>query len=231
MASPIQIVLNPENYEEARETGGGGGRRDFFAHRDAEFRAHRATLVGQIETIAEALSAQSQVQGDVGYAKVILRRSAWAKSHRPMAALFRPDRTPLVGGGDLGVMLVEVRPHTLRRVATEMANAEVHTTMRFNEHKQKEEPHPSTRKSETGAIDRIELYGPGDRRTFSLKEGLDWLANPATGGAYQVELFDVLPARADWDRLDPGRRRLVESFIAGFNSFERGLSVVSPDVV
>lgn len=25
MASPIQIVLNPENYEEAREAGGGGG--------------------------------------------------------------------------------------------------------------------------------------------------------------------------------------------------------------
>lgn len=29
MASPIQIVLNPDNYEEAREAGGGGGRKDF----------------------------------------------------------------------------------------------------------------------------------------------------------------------------------------------------------
>lgn len=41
MASPIQIVLNPENYEEARDAGGGGGRKDFFAHRDAEFTARR----------------------------------------------------------------------------------------------------------------------------------------------------------------------------------------------
>src|SRR3546814_13418972 len=76
MASPIQIVLNPENYEEAREAGGGGGRKDFFAHRDAEFRTHRDALIGQIETISGVLSAQSQ--GDVGYVKVILRREAWA---------------------------------------------------------------------------------------------------------------------------------------------------------
>lgn len=34
MASPVQIILNPENYEEAREAGGGGGRKDFFAHKD-----------------------------------------------------------------------------------------------------------------------------------------------------------------------------------------------------
>ena len=36
MASPIQIVLNPENYEETREAGGGGGRKDFFAHKDRD---------------------------------------------------------------------------------------------------------------------------------------------------------------------------------------------------
>ena len=118
MASPIQIVLNPENYEEAREAGGGGGRKDFFAHRDAEFQAHRASLVAQLETLSGALTAQAQ--GDVGYVKVVLRREAWAKSHRPMAALFRKDRTPIVGGGDLGVMIVEARPNTLREVAVEI---------------------------------------------------------------------------------------------------------------
>ena len=101
MASPVQIVLNPENYEEARVTNGGGGRKDFFAHRDREFRAHQAALIGQLESISGVLSAQSQ--GDVGFVKVILRREAWAKSHRPMATLFRNDRTPIVGGGGLGV--------------------------------------------------------------------------------------------------------------------------------
>lgn len=48
MASPIQVVLNPENYQEARETNGGGGRKDFFAYRDAEFSAHRSALLSQI---------------------------------------------------------------------------------------------------------------------------------------------------------------------------------------
>ncbi len=223
MASPIQIVLNPENYEEAREAGGGGGRKDFFAHRDAEFVAHKNALMGQLDTISGVLSAQSQ--GDVGYVKVILRREAWAKSHRPVATLFRDNRTPVVGGGDLGVMIVEARPSTLRQVATEIARAETHTETRFNEQKQKDEPNPSARKSETGAIDRIEFYGPGDRRSFSAEEAVAWLSNPMTGGGYQVELFDSPPPRSEWDRLDAGHRRLVESFVAGFNSLERGLSV------
>ena len=138
MASPIQIVLNPENYEEVREAGGGGGRKDFFAHRDSEFRTHRAALMGQIDTISGVLSAQSQ--GDVGFVKVILRREAWAKSHRPVESLFRNDRTPVVGGCDLGVMIIEARPGTLRQVAAEIAKAETHTEMRFNEQKQKDEP-------------------------------------------------------------------------------------------
>ncbi len=145
MASPIQIVLNPENYEEAREAGGGGGRKDFFAHRDAEFVAHRNALVGQLDTISGVLSAQSQ--GDIGFVKVVLRREAWAKSHRPVASLFRDNRTPVVGGGDLGVMIVEARPGALRQVAAEIARAETHTEMRFNEQKQRDEPYPSARKS------------------------------------------------------------------------------------
>lgn len=223
MASPIQIVLNPDNYEEAREAGGGGGRKDFFAHRDVEFGAHRAALVSQIGTISEALSAQSQ--GDVGYVKVVLRREAWAKSHRPVTSLFRPDRIPVVGGADLGVMLVEARPGTLGEVAAEMARAEPYTRTRFNEDKQKDEPNPTARKSETGAIDRIELYGPADRRNFSLEEAVAWLSNPLTGSSYQVELFESPPPRSEWDRLDAGHRRLIETFVAGFVALDKGVSV------
>jgi hypothetical protein len=223
MASPIQVVLNPENYEEAREAGGGGGRKDFFARRDSEFRVHRAALIGQIDAISGVLSAQSQ--GDVGFVKIILRREAWAKSHRPVVTLFRNDRTPVVGGGDLGVMIIEARPGTLRQVAAEIARAETHTQMHFNEQKQRDEPRPSSRKSETGAIDRIELYGPSDRRSFSVEEAVAWLSNPMTGSSYQVELFDSPPPRSEWDRLDGGHRLLVESFVAGFNALEHGLSV------
>ncbi len=54
MASPVQIILNPESYEEAREAGGGGGRKDFFAHKDREFLAHHTALISQLGTIAGA---------------------------------------------------------------------------------------------------------------------------------------------------------------------------------
>lgn len=46
-----------------------------------------------------------------------------------------------------------------------------------------------------------------------------------TGSSYQVELFENPPPRSDWDRLDAGHRRLVESFVEGLNAFENGLSV------
>lgn len=118
MASPIQIVLNPENFDEAREAGGGGGRKDFYAHRDREFVAHKAALMGQLDSISATLAAQSQ--GPIGYLKVVLKREAWAKSHRPVSKLFRSDRTPVVGGGDLGEMLVEGRPATLALVKAEI---------------------------------------------------------------------------------------------------------------
>ena len=152
MASPIQIVLNPENYEEARETSGGGPKKDFFAHRDREFRAHKAQLTAQLRGIANAL--RDQPETDLGYVRVILRREAWAKSHRPLKVLFKPERTRLIGGGDLGVMLVEARPATMMQVAADIERAEEQTTMRFVEALGKEVPYPSALRSETGAIEQ-----------------------------------------------------------------------------
>ncbi|WP_245503773.1 hypothetical protein [Rhizobium ruizarguesonis] len=228
MASPIQIVLNPEHYQEKRDAAGGGGRKDFFAHRNREFVAHKAALSSQIDHLAGVLSAQAQTLGDVGYVKVVLRREAWAKSHRPVAALFRGDRTPVVGAGDLGVMIVEARPASLRQVAAEIERAETHTAMRFDEKRGVEVPNPSARKSETGAIDRIELYGANDRRSFSLEEAVSWLSKPMTGSAYYVELFEVPPPRSEWDTLDNGRRRLIQSFVAGLNAVGRGITVEWP---
>ncbi len=223
MASPIQIVLNPDNFQEAREKGGGGGHKDFFAYRDKEFAAHRASLLQQIETISGELAAQAS--GSVGYAKVVLRRDAWAKSHRPMTALFRSNRTRLVGGGDLGVMIVEVRPRTLAEVANQISEAEAETILRYDEEKEKDVPHPSARRSETGAIDRIELFGPSDKRNFSVEEAVAWLSNPMTGGSYQVELFTPPAPRADWDRLDDAHRTLIETFVSGFSTLGQGVSV------
>src|SRR3546814_15313465 len=85
--------------------------------------------------------------------------------------------------------------------------------MRFEEARGKDTPNPSVRKSETGAIDRVELYGPADRRTFSADDAIAWLSNPVTGSSYQVELFEIPAPRSDWDGLDANRLRLYEPFI------------------
>jgi hypothetical protein len=222
MASPIQIILNPENFEQARDKGGGGPKKDFFADRDAAFKAHKTALLGQLDAVSTALSQQPQ--GAMGYVKVILRRSAWAKSHRPIRALFKPGVIEIAGGGDLGELYFEARPRSLRVVGAAIAGAEEITRWKEDPETGKLVAHPSAAKSETGAIDRIELYGPRDRRRFSLDEALNWLANPMTGSSYHIDLFDVPPPRSEWDAVEPERQRLYASFTEGLASMGQGLT-------
>ncbi|MFN4275748.1 MAG: S8 family peptidase [Ferrovibrio sp.] len=221
MASPIQIILNQESFEEARETNGGGGRKDFFAERDGAFVAHKKALKSQIGGITTLL--RNQEQGNIGFVKVVLRREAWAKSHRPLKALFKPDRLPLVGGGDLGEMYFEASPRALAQVAATVDEAEDATTLRYNKYKDRIEPYPSPARSEVGAIDKIELYGPRDKRDFTVDEALAWLSNPMTGGGYHVELFDIPLPRSQWDTIDTERQKLYSTFLEGLAAVGQGL--------
>ncbi|WP_374466592.1 S8 family peptidase [Ferrovibrio sp.] len=222
MASPIQIVLNPENFEFAREAGGGGPRTDFFAHRDKQFAEHKARLTSQLAGIQDTLKAQSF--SDVGYLKITLRKRAWAKSHRPMKALFRHERTPLIGGLGLGVMLVEAQPAALNEVSAAISKAEPETRMKYIEKEDREVPNPSAQRSEAGAIEKIELYNPTDKRSFSAEQAVAWLKNPLTGGAYHVELFKDYPLRADIDAYGNSHRELFLSFENGLQKFGGGIS-------
>ena len=97
-AGPIQVVLNAADFHVDREKPQGGGPgADFFADNDAAFAQHREVVRTQLESVARQL--ESDPRSAVGYGKVTIRRSMWAKSHRPTKALFRPERTPVVGGG------------------------------------------------------------------------------------------------------------------------------------
>lgn len=223
MASPIQIVLNDRDYEQAREAGGGGPKKDFFANRDEEFRAHKKVLISQLGTIAHAI--ETQPQGDVGYIKVTLRRDAWAKSHRPLSSLFKPSRIQLAGGGDLGELYFQARPRVLRVISADIAATEDATILKRDENTGRDVPHPSTARSEAGAIAKIDLYGPVDRRNFSAEEAVSWLSNPMTGSSYEIELFDVPPPHNEWDAFDPGQRRVYASFVAGLSALGRGATV------
>lgn len=223
MATPVQIILNPEHFEEVREAAGGGPRKDFFAGRDDAYLSHRSTLLTRLDRIAETL--EGQPQGAIGVLKVVLRREAWAKSHRPLKALFKRDRVRLIGGGDLGEMYFDVRPSILRAIRSEAANTENETRYRTDRKTGKIFADPSPARSEVGAIDRIELYGPEDKRKFSVEEALSWLSNPMTGGAYHVELFDIPPPHSQWDAIDPDRRRLFSSFVDGLETLGHGATV------
>jgi hypothetical protein len=225
MASPLQIILNDRDYQEARDTGRGGPKKDFFADRDREFRDHKAALVAQLGSIAQSLERQAPTVGDIGYIKVILRREAWAKSHRPFSALFKPTRLGIVGGGDLGEMYFEAQPRVLREIARDIAGAEEQTRHKLDKARGKEVPNPSAARSETGAIAKIELYGPRDRRSFSVEEAVSWLARPMTGSAYQIELFDLPPPHSQLDAYEPNRQKLYSSFIEGLTALGDGLSV------
>lgn len=220
MAAPVQIILNQDRFEEVRDKGGGGPKKDFFAHHDQHFIRHKAEISSQISHIAEVLGRRST--GNIGILKLVLRRAAWAKSHRPLRALFKPELTPVVGGGDLGEIFVEARPQALQQIQAVVESAET-TAQVKRDSNGKLVPHPTAARSETGAIERIELYGPSDRRRFSVEEAVEWLAKPMTGSAYHVELFDVPPPRTQWDAVDRDRQLLYRSFVEGLQSLGQGL--------
>jgi hypothetical protein len=224
MSSPVQVVLNPQNFSEDREVPGGGGpRTDFYADDDAGFVAHKKVLLAQVKTIITELERQTPAYGPVGFVKVILRRKAWAKSHRPLKAIFPERRTPLVGGLDIGQLLLEVDGGSMLRVAQEIHDAEDVVEWKLDEKKDRRVPNPSSRRSEAGAIERIELYGPSDRRQFDLDQAVVWLSKLKTGGQYEVELFEVPPANNNLDAAGE-RRALFQSFAAGLNALGPGLN-------
>jgi hypothetical protein len=225
MTSPVQVILNAENFAENRDKPRAGGpKTDFFGTDDDGFVVHRTHLVEQLRSITRELEQQAPIFGPVGFVKVIVRRKAWAKSHRPTHALFKEQWTPLVGGLDLGQLLVEATPAALVRVGQEIAKAEDRVAWRYSKEKGKDIPYPTARRSEAGAIESIELYGPADRRKFDLDQAVVWLSSSRTGGQYEVELFETPPPQANWDALGY-RRQLFSSFAAGLQQLGQGLRV------
>lgn len=222
MAGPIQVVLNAANFHVDREKPPGGGPgTDFFEDDDDAFIHHRKAMQTQLEAVARQLERDQRTQ--MGFGKVTLRRSMWAKSHRPTTALFRPDRTPLVGGADIGQLLVELTPETVRQVAVEVGTAEDHVRVRKNPKTNEEEKIPSRRRSETGAIESVTLWQSQDRRRFTTEQALSWFRDPRSGGAYLIELFERPPPESQWDTLTSARRELFRSFRAGLLGIGPGL--------
>jgi len=130
-----------------------------------------------------------------------------------------------VGGGDLGEIFVETTPRTLAQIARTVDSAEDETRLRSDPRSGRRVPYPSRTRSEVGALDSIQLYGPVDRRDFTVEQAVSWLENPMTGNLYEIELFRSPPPRNMWDALDEGHRNLYSSFIGGLTELGPGLVV------
>ncbi len=123
---------------------------------------------------------------------------------------------PCVGGLDLGQLVIEVTPEKLRNVIAAVLKAHSETRVRYNPNTERDEPNPSPARSETGAIERVELYAASDRRKFDLDQAMVWLSSAGTGQNYEVELFK---------RPEPGYNMAAPSFGEQllFTSFYQGL--------
>lgn len=217
--SPIQVVLNTNNFIEDVEHPGGGPSTDFFADNDAAFVEHREILSQQLREI-KSMQINNEF-APVSYAKITLRQSALAKSHCPTRAIFNSDIAPVIGAGELGELYVELTPERIDRVSNKMNRAETET--RIKNINGKETPNPSRIRSEIGAIDHISQHSRSDKRKFSVVEAIEWLSDPRSGGAYIVELFENPPAKKEWDTLTVQKRMLFSSFINGLENFGSGL--------
>ena len=217
--SPVQIVLNTNDFIEALDHKGGGPSKDFFAGSDVEFEEHRNSLQEQLSEIRSMQLVSSFTR--VSYAKVTLNQAALAKSHRPTSQVFKRDIAPVVGAGDLGELFIELTPESIVEINKKVSQAETET--RYKEKNGKNEPNPSRLRSEVGAINEISAYTASDKRKFSVKEAVEWLSNPQTGGSYMVELFESPPAKQDWDLLSQYKFDLFKSFFDGLENIANGL--------
>ena len=222
--APIQVVLNADNYHTDRERPNGGGpEADFFEGNDAAFVEHKQVLRRQLDGIADAIANNPFAQ--TGFGKITLRRSRWAKSHRPTRALFPPERAKSAGGTDLGEFIVELTPDRARRVSADIEATEEVTRYRPNRRTGREEAAPSRARAETSSIQAIALWQPADRRRFTVEQALEWFRDPRSAASYLVELFERPIPESDWDTLPDHKRSLFRSFREGLQALGPGLVV------
>lgn len=224
--APVQVILNADSYRRDRETKRpNSAGTDFFEGHNDEFAIHKKRLQSQVNIISEKLLSKlsSENSSDIGYAKVVMRSQSFAKSHRPLQAIFPERKTPLVGGDRIGEMISEVSFESISSVSEAIAKAEIEVRSKVNTKTGEDQLVPTRYRCEVSAIDKIELWSISDRRRFDISEAIKWLKNPKTGHVYIVELFERPINSSQRDALHVGKRRLFETFEAGLKELGTGL--------
>ncbi|MCW3161309.1 S8 family peptidase [Chryseobacterium oryctis] len=220
--SPVQVVLNADNFIQNHDRPPGGTNKDFFAENNAMFKAHKNNILSQLDSI-ENFQEKNKFSRFV-FAKVTLRPSALAKSHRPTARMFKNSVAPVVGGGELGEIYVGLNSTAITELKNTVEKAEENIRTKFDKDGN-EVPNPSAIRSEVGSIDSISVYGREERRKFSSKDAVEWLADKRTGGLYLITLFESIPAKKDWNVFEVDKVQLFESFLKGLESLPFGTLV------
>lgn len=223
--NPVQVVLNTSDFIVRPEQNPGGSIKDFFAGRDTEFAAHKGRLLDELGQIHQ----QIKKQPDVGleYAHVVLQSDAWAKSHRPVERVFPPDEVPLIGGGGLGELIIELTAENIPVVEKAIQKAEDIVIYGVNK-KGEEVPKPTRYRSEVGAIQTVRSHQAIDRRAFSAEEAVLWLQDPRTGGLYIVETFADLREFDEEESRRSRARAALKRFLAELTQLDLPIEKLEP---
>ena len=143
----------------------------------------------EYKTQVPQIQQRIETEGGVEYAHIVLQGDAWAKTRRPTTAIFPPSRTPIIGSGDFGEMIVELTAESVPAVQRAISRAEVDVIFKEDKKTGGLVAKPSRARGEVGAIQIVRPHEPADRRRFSAEEAMNWLSNPQTGGVYIIETF------------------------------------------
>ena len=218
--NPLQIVLNTNDFQRVPEVKGGGKVKDFFKGRNQAFASHRQQLLNDLDRIGRAMTHDERPV--LSYMHVTLNEDAWAKSHRPTVKLMPPAKVPLVGGTNLGDMIVELTPDNIATIRAGINDAEEEVRLVQNKDTKQLEPKPSRARGEVGAIRSLRTHHATDRRSFSAEEAIAWLSDPRTGGMYLVETF-IDPRRIT----DAPSRQLRRRALQAFGDLQQSLAQLS----
>lgn len=215
--NPLQIVLNANDYQHIPERTGGGAVKDFYQGRDDAFVAHQQRLLTDLDQIGRAMTRGDRPK--LAYMHVALNEDAWAKTRRPTVKVMPPAKVPLVGGSNLGDMIVELTPENIASIRGSIGEAEKDVPLVADRETGELKPKPSRARGEVGAIRSLRAHHAADRRSFSAEEAIAWLADPRTGGMYLVETFIDLRHATD----EPSRK-LRQRAIEAYADLQRGLT-------
>lgn len=187
--NPLQVIFNASDYIYKPDKPPGGSLEDFYGGMDDAFKSHKDSLNRQIDHIQQHFSMSGK---SVDTLKVELKPSALAKSHRPMRSLFPDYKSPHIGGLNIGTLLFQVTPGSLRWLKSKVIGAELESRLVYDEKKKKMVYKPSLARSETGAVERISLYSSEEKLNFTADEAVDWFKYEQVSKGYLVELIEYV---------------------------------------